>query len=154
MLNSTAPMRLIHHIPPTPVVAGRGSPFTGRAVDARGFGAVRAVLLNSGSVGGNSGIDWSLCESDLPDGQFRQIDDGEILYSCTADVRGLSVLGMRIGPEAGRQRYLRVEVGVTGPGSLIFAVLVELYDPRQPGRFAVYDTAARGQNSPVGRRLN
>ncbi len=154
MFPATVPTLLNHHIRPQPVVGGRGSPFTGRAVDTVGYGVVRAVLLDAGPVSGDCRIDWGLYESAGPGGEFARIDDGDVLCVGNADIHGLGLLTMRVGPEAGRKRYLRAQVEVSGPGSLIFAVTMELWPLPETRRFFGYDTAADGQNSPVDRRLS
>lgn len=77
-----------------------------------------------------------------------------VLFAGNADIHGLSLPAMRVGPEAGRKRYLRAEVDVRGPGGLIFAVMMELWPTPQTHRFFGYETAADDQNGPIDRRLS
>jgi hypothetical protein len=114
MFGLAAPSRFVSHIPPRLMYAG-GDAIRGAAVDTRGFGGCRAVLLLDDYLLRDVRIDWGLYEGDSSDGVFAPIQ-GELLYSGTRNEQSLSWIAIQLAPEAIRKPYVRAEVRATGQG--------------------------------------
>lgn len=150
MRNALTTSRVINNIGPRICIGG--SVIHGAAIDTAGFGAARAILTVGRAFGfGQMTYNWGFKEASslkafsLEAGPHGDLEAVPLFCGRSNDQR-LSWCCFRLGTEAGRKRYVRAFLKVSGFGFLPAAVTIELY--RSVEHVPGYETATEPDFGP------